>query len=297
MAGRKGKNSATKGRTSPASKRTADNDPIINSDGEENREDDGSDNEYQHYIKGKGDVVYSSSEDEYDSDDNNMKRRSKRKGQEKTNPAKKKHKQQASKGSMVTPRAVSAKKARPVPYLARVSSGGDDVVTPNEANLTILSTVASEHNAAALLADNATLRRQIQQIQEYIVPRGGKGKSVTRKMRREGLGSTDHLNIKELYNYINVQVWRYFKMMPRGWNKYRTEPMSTCAQMLSKVTVPNGMQPEIYWNNLIVAFANDKLCATRANFKMNLLKRYKGMCVQCFRMCCMACRKVYSFCY
>jgi len=113
MAGRKGKNPATKGRTSSTSKRTADNDPIINSDGEENREDDGSDNEYQHYIKGKGDVVYSSSEDEYDSDDNNMKRRSKRKGQEKTKPAKKKHKQQASKGSTVTPRAHSTKKRVP----------------------------------------------------------------------------------------------------------------------------------------------------------------------------------------
>ena len=83
----------TKGRTSSTSKHTASNDPIINSDGEENREDHGSDNEYQHYIKGKGDVVYSSSEEEYDSDDDNMKRRSKRKGQEKMKPAKKKHKQ------------------------------------------------------------------------------------------------------------------------------------------------------------------------------------------------------------
>ena len=50
--------------------------------------------------------------------------------------------------------------------------------------------------------------------------------------------------------------------------------------MIAKVTVPFGMNPEMYWNNVIVLFANDKLCATRANFKMNLLKRYKGMCVQ-----------------
>ena len=69
-------------------------------------------------------------------------------------------------------------------------------------------------------------------------------------------------------------------MMPKGWNKWRTEPTSTCAQMMVKVTVPFGMNPDMYWNNVIVLFANDKLCATRANFKMNLLKRYKGMFVQ-----------------
>lgn len=73
-------------------------------------------------------------------------------------------------------------------------------------------------------------------------------------------------------------------MMPKGWNKWSTAPMSTCAQMMAKVTVPYGMSPEMYWKNVIVLFANDKLCATRANFKMNLLKRYKGeYVVHCVR--------------
>ena len=56
--------------------------------------------------------------------------------------------------------------------------------------------------------------------------------------------------------------------------------------MLAKVTVPHGMPAELYWNNMIVMFANDKLCATRANFKMNLLKRYKGMYVLLFLVYC-----------
>ena len=56
--------------------------------------------------------------------------------------------------------------------------------------------------------------------------------------------------------------------------------------MLKKVTVPHGMSTELYWNNMIVPFANDKLCATRANFKMNLLKRYKGMYVLLFLVYC-----------
>ena len=277
MAGRTVKKAAT---------RKGNNDPI-NSDGEEESDDDGSsEDEYRAYVKGKGDVEYKSSEEESsDSEDEDVeevtKKPSKKKGPTKKKKNDKKRKKQASKDLTITPRAVSTKKARPVPYAARVSTGGDGFETPTGSSVAIQSTGAEEHNTAALLADNAALRRQMEQMHQFMGCRGGKGKTVTRKLRREGLGSTDHLNIKELYTYIMDQVWRYFKMMPKGWNKYRIEPLSTCAQMLAKVTVPNGMQPEFYWSNVIVVFANDKLCATRANFKMNLLKRYKGMCVNC----------------
>ena len=128
-------------------------------------------------------------------------------------------------------------------------------------------------------AELAALRQQLKQVKQYISQRGGKGKFVTRALRKQGLASFDHLNISELYTYIVIKVWKHFKMMPKGWHKWSTAPLSTCAQMMSKVTIPPGMNPEMYWNTVIVMFANDKLCATRANFKMNLLKKYKGMCV------------------
>ena len=275
MAGRTGKKAAT--RKGPI-------DDPINSDGEEKSDDDSSsEDEYRTYCKGKGDdVEYNSSEEESSVSEEEVeevtKKPSKKRGPTKKKKKNdKKRKKQAPKDLMITPRTMSTKKARPTPLAARVSTGGDGFETPNGESFAIESTGAN--NAAALMADNAALRRQMEQMHQYMAFRGGKGKSVTRKLRREGLGSTDHLNIKELYTYIMDQVWRYFKMMPKGWNKYRIEPLSTCAQMLAKVTVPNGMQPEFYWNNVIVVFANDKLCATRANFKMNLLKRYKSMCV------------------
>ena len=123
------------------------------------------------------------------------------------------------------------KAARPVPLsqrAARISTGGDDVVLAT-ATSDISEEGANEATASSLAADNASLRLQLEQIQRYMGTSGGKGKTVTRRLRNEGLGTSDLLNIQELYAFITAKIWRFFKMMPKGWNKWRTEPLSTCA--------------------------------------------------------------------
>ena len=97
-------------------------------------------------------------------------------------------------------------------------------------------------------------------------------------LKKKEFMQSDILNVKALNSFITVVIWPKIKMMPQNWHVWNTAPQSACLQMLSKVSVPDGMMPEMYWNEMLCVFANDKLCATRANFKMNLLQRYKGMC-------------------
>ena len=276
-----------------------DDDVYLNSDGEPVPDEEGSEDEF--YNKDECDIsMDSESESEGDTDaaednDDNKpaarpKKSKKKKAITKNKATTKKRK---TKQATVTPSAQLKKSRRPIPLAnrsARVSTGGEDDAVPTddvrESDLQDQNGRAGGDDTALLIAANAKLRQQLENVQRYIVPRGGKGKSVTRKLKSEGLGSSDLLNIQELYAYIMTAVWRYFKMMPNLWNKWSVLPNSTCAQMLAKMTVPQGMTAEMYWNNMIVLFANDKLCATRANFKMNLLKRYKGKYVLLFLVYC-----------
>ena len=265
---------AKKTKTTKTSTSNKNVDTSMNSDGEQvpydkesDRDDDSDGNEN----------IFS---DGSDSDGERRDAAKAKRGREKKTPAKQKSKKTAKTTTVLTPCNMQ-KAPRPVPLshrVARVSTGGDDFV-PAAAADDISEDGTNEATASSLAADNASLRLQLEQIQRYMGTSGGKGKTVTRRLRNEGLGTSDLLNIQELYAFITEKIWRVFKMMPKGWNKWRTEPLTTCAQMMAKVTVPYGMTPEMYWNNVIVLFANEKLCATRANFKMNLLKKYKGKCV------------------
>ena len=174
MAGRTVKKAATrKGPIDP-----------LNSDGEEKSDDDSSsEDEYRAYLKGNGnDVEYNSSEEESSDSEEEVeevsKKPSKKRGPTKKKKKKndKKRKKQAPNDLMITPHAVSTKKARPTPLAARVSTGGDGFETPNGASFAIESTGGEAHNTAALMADNAALRRQMEQMHQYMSCRGGKGK-------------------------------------------------------------------------------------------------------------------------
>ena len=161
--------------------------------------------------------------------------------------------------------------------MAGVSVG--EITTPRaEGDLSVLT------NVSVLESENNGLRRQcsglveqIERLKTYVQRGSGNGKSVARLLKKKDFVQSDLLNIKAVNKFVTGVIWPKVKMMPKNWHMWSTDPRSTCARMLSKVSVPVGMEPKMYWKEMLCVFANDKLCASRANFKMSLLQRYKGM--------------------
>lgn len=165
---------------------------------------------------------------------------------------------------------------------ARVSYGVSvgAITSPTVGDVSVLSGLSAlETQNNGLREQNISLLQQVERMKAFMVVGGGGGKSAARTLKKRDFMKADMLNVKVLNSFIATTIWPKVKIMPKNWHVWDNSPKSACSRMLGKVTVPDGMTPQMYWKEMLCVFANDKLCATRANFKMSLLQRYKGMCV------------------
>jgi hypothetical protein len=51
-----------------------------------------------------------------------------------------------------------------------------------------------------------------------------------------------------------------------SWSKWRDDKKSLCQMILKKVALPGGVDGKSYWEAIILAITNDKLCSLKANF-------------------------------
>lgn len=163
---------------------------------------------------------------------------------------------------------------------ARVSYGTrvGTINSPEVGDVSVLSGMSAlESVNNSLRKENSTLLQQVERMKTFMSQGGGGGKSAARTLKKKDFMKCDLANVKALNSFIASAIWPKIKIMPKNWHVWNASPKSACSQMLSKVTVPVGMTPTMYWKEMLCVFANDKLCATRANFKMSLLQRYKGM--------------------
>ena len=120
-------------------------------------------------------------------------------------------------------------------------------------------------------------REEVSELRDQVkYNRNGKGKGKNRSRKKETLSPLDDMNRAQINNYIRKYLFPRYKILPRSWPTYSTDPKSFCQHIMSKVKVPGGSDEEIYWEGTIRDLVNEKYGALKANFKASMWKQFVG---------------------
>jgi len=120
-------------------------------------------------------------------------------------------------------------------------------------------------------------REEVSELRDQVkYNRNGKGKGKNRTRKKETLSPLDEMNRAQINNYIRKYLFPRYKILPRSWPTYSTDPKSFCQHIMSKVKVPGGSDEEIYWEGTIRDLVNEKYGALKANFKASMWKQFVG---------------------
>ncbi len=64
--------------------------------------------------------------------------------------------------------------------------------------------------------------------------------------------------------------------LPKSWSKWRDDKRSLCQMILKKIALPLAVDGKSYWEAMILAITNSKLCSLRANFMHELFEQFQG---------------------
>ena len=103
-----------------------------------------------------------------------------------------------------------------------------------------------------------------------------KGKNDTRQGKKTKMGPIDTWNAHVLSNFIRDSVWPTNKILPEKWTHWVNDNRSLSQKVIAKVTIPQGLSPQQYWESMLVGMANEKFCALRSNIKQTLFLQYEG---------------------
>ena len=103
-----------------------------------------------------------------------------------------------------------------------------------------------------------------------------KGKNDTRQGKKTKMSPIDTWNAHVLSNFLCDFIWPTNKILPEKWTHWVNDNHSLSQKVIAKVTIPQGISPQEYWERMLVGMANKKFCALRSNIKQTLFLQYEG---------------------
>jgi hypothetical protein len=103
-----------------------------------------------------------------------------------------------------------------------------------------------------------------------------KGKNDTRQGKKTKMSPIDTWNAHVLSNFLRDSIWPTNKILPKKWTHWVNDNRSLSQKVIAKVTIPQGISPQEYWERMLVGMANKKFCALRSNIKQTLFLQYEG---------------------
>ena len=102
------------------------------------------------------------------------------------------------------------------------------------------------------------------------------GEDDTRQGKKTKMSPIDTWNARVLSNFLRNSIWPTNKILPKKWTNWVNDNRSLSQKVIAKVTIPQGILPQEYWERMLVGMANEKFCALRSNIKQTLFLQYEG---------------------
>jgi len=124
---------------------------------------------------------------------------------------------------------------------------------------------------------------------------GQRGNNILWKSKNT-LSTQDLINQGVVEAFLRESVWPRTKLLPKNWTTWREEKNSLCRMILTKVSVPVGIDGRMYWESMLLSmtksFAHSGPISSKkysSNFKVrhqlsaiyycHLLLMYVRMCL------------------
>ena len=90
------------------------------------------------------------------------------------------------------------------------------------------------------------------------------------------------VNYGTLSNLLSNKIFRQYKFMPKGWEKWSERKRTMCWEVCRSVTFPVDVETteakSLYWTKNIVPMINKKLVNMKGNLTQLMKKTFQGMC-------------------
>ena len=90
------------------------------------------------------------------------------------------------------------------------------------------------------------------------------------------------VNYGNLSNLLSNVIFRQYKFMPKGWEKWSERKRTMCWEVCRSVTFPAHIETteakSLYWAKNIVPMINKKLVTMKGNITQLMKKTFQGMC-------------------
>ena len=132
-----------------------------------------------------------------------------------------------------------------------------------------------------LLGENSELKNCIEELTSVGWSRRkgrNKGQSNLKNMVWTG---TDKANERALGEFVRTHMWPHYKYLPKGWDVFNDTKGSLCERVRGKVVVPEGLEWEYYWSEVVVGILNKKWIEMRGSDRTVLHSQFKSESIVC----------------
>ena len=122
---------------------------------------------------------------------------------------------------------------------------------------------------------NAELKKRIRELQD-LKTHSLRGRGVGRNnLKKTGEWTPlDARNWHELGKFVKENMYSHYKYLPPGWDAFNESRGSLCARVRGKVIVPEGLEWEFYWTEVVVGIINKKWIEMRGADRMAVHKHF-----------------------
>jgi hypothetical protein len=106
--------------------------------------------------------------------------------------------------------------------------------------------------------------------------KNARGRMTLVKVKKTKMSPIDTWNANILSNFLRDSIWPTNKILPEKWTHWVNDNRSLSQKVIAKVTIPQGISPQEYWERMLVGMANKKFCALHSNIKQTLFLQYEG---------------------
>ena len=71
-------------------------------------------------------------------------------------------------------------------------------------------------------------------------------------------------------------MWPHYKYLPKGWDVFNDTKGLLCERVRGKVVVPEGLEWEYYWSEVVVGILNKKWIEMRGSDRTVLHSQFKS---------------------
>ena len=141
------------------------------------------------------------------------------------------------------------------------TTGNQETLTPSTAST--MTTSVTETRLKQLERENMHLREQVNKRS-----RGRGGRAIREMGKKPREGGQDTLNHGVVLPMVE-EIFYHEKFWTNNWEIYNKEENSICTRVMSVVSVPLGMSPDLYYQDTVVP----KIVNKWKNLKTNFYKK------------------------